>query len=90
MVSVGSTPPNVLDCPKPVALFTKNLTIKNCRKCKTKIKKSFTKILTIILSVKFVLTLRVILPCLSVKFVLTLRVILPCLSVKFCLVFYRK
>jgi hypothetical protein len=33
--------------------------IKNCPKCKTKIKKSFTKILTIILSVKIVLTLRV-------------------------------
>ena len=47
----------------PVALFTKILTIKNCRKCKTKIKKSFTKILTIILSVKIVLTLRVKLPC---------------------------
>jgi hypothetical protein len=46
-----------------VALFTKILTIKNCRKCKTKIKKSFTKILTIILSVKLVLTLRVKLPC---------------------------
>jgi hypothetical protein len=47
----------------PVALFTAILTIKNCRKCKTKIKKSFTKILTIIfffniLSVKIVLTLR--------------------------------
>ena len=47
----------------PVALFTKILTIKNCRKCKTKIKKSFTKILTIILSVKIVLILRVKLPC---------------------------
>ena len=46
-----------------VALFTKIITIKNCRKCKTKIKKSFTKILTIILSVKIVLTLRVKLPC---------------------------
>jgi hypothetical protein len=46
-----------------VALFTKILTIKNCRKCKTKIIKSFTKILTIILSVKIVLTLRVKLPC---------------------------
>jgi hypothetical protein len=34
---------------KKVALFTKILTIKNCRKCKTKIKKSFTKIITIIL-----------------------------------------
>ena len=32
----------------PVALFTNILTIKNCRKCKTKITKSFTKILTII------------------------------------------
>ena len=40
----------------PVALFTKILTIKNCRKYKTKIKKSFTKILTIILNVKIVLT----------------------------------
>jgi hypothetical protein len=38
------------------------LTKKNCRKCKTKIKKSFTKIHTIILSVKIVLTLRVKLP----------------------------
>ena len=47
----------------PVALFTKILTIKNCCKCKTKIKKSFTKIFTIILSVKIVLTLRVKLPC---------------------------
>ena len=47
----------------PVALFTKILMIKNCRKCKTKIKKSFTKILIIILSVKIVLTLRVKLPC---------------------------
>ena len=46
-----------------IALFTKIITIKNCRKCKTKIKKSFTKILTIILSVKIVLTLRVKLPC---------------------------
>jgi hypothetical protein len=45
------------------ALFTKILTIKNCRKCKTKIKKSFTKILTIILSVEIVPTLRVKLLC---------------------------
>ena len=52
---------------KPVALFTKILTIKNCRKCKTKIKKSFTKILTIILSVKIVLSLRVKLPCRKCK-----------------------
>ena len=37
--------------------------IKNCRKCKTKIKKSLKKILIIILSVKIVLTLRVKLPC---------------------------
>ena len=51
-----------------VALFTKILTIKNCRKCKTKIKKSFTKILTIILSVKIVLTLRVKLLCPKFKF----------------------
>ena len=36
--------------------------MENCRKCKTKIIKSFTNILTIILSVKFVLTLRVKLP----------------------------
>ena len=35
-----------------VALFTKNFTIKKCCKCKTNIKNSFTKILTIILSVK--------------------------------------
>ena len=50
-------------CIVSVALFTKILTIKNCRKCKTKIKKNFTKIFTIILSVKLVLTLRVKLPC---------------------------
>ena len=54
------------DCTS-VALFTKILTIKNCRKCKTKIKKSFTKIFTIILSVKIVLTLRVKLPCRKCK-----------------------
>jgi hypothetical protein len=59
----------------PVALFTKILTIKNCRKCKTKIKKSFTKILTIILSVKIVLTLRVKLPCTKCK-ILIVREIL--------------
>ena len=59
----------------PVALFTKILTIKNCRKCKTKIKKSFTKILTIILSVKIVLTLRVKLPCPKCK-ILIVREIL--------------
>ena len=41
---------------RSVALFTKILTIENCRKRKTKIKKSFTKIITIILSVKIVLT----------------------------------
>ena len=58
-----------------VALFTKILTIKNCRKCKTKIKKSFTKILTIILSVKIVLTLRVKLPCPKCK-ILIVREIL--------------
>ena len=52
---------------RPVALFTKILTIKNCRKCKTKIKKSFTKILTIILNVKIVLTLRVKLFCRKCK-----------------------
>ena len=39
--------------------FHKNSYDKNCRKCKTKIKKSFTKILTTTLSVKIVLTLRV-------------------------------
>ena len=60
---------------RPVALFTKILTIKNCRKCKTKIKKSFTKILTIILSVKIVLTLRVKLPCPKCK-ILIVREIL--------------
>ena len=59
----------------PVALFTKIPTIKNCRKCKTKIKKSFTKILTIILSVKIVLTLRVKLPCPKCK-ILIVREIL--------------
>jgi hypothetical protein len=58
-----------------VALFTKILTIKNCRKCKTKIKKSFTKILTIFLSVKIVLTLRVKLPCPKCK-ILIVREIL--------------
>ena len=36
-------------------------------KCKTKIKKSFTKILAIILSVKTVLSLRVNLPCRKCK-----------------------
>ena len=59
----GSENGRVVTIETPVALFTKILTIKNCRKCKTKIKKSFTKILTIILSVKIVLTLRVKLPC---------------------------
>ena len=49
--------------------------MKNCRKCKTKIKKSFTKILTIILSVKIVLTLRVKLPCPKCK-ILIVREIL--------------
>ena len=58
-----------------VALFTKILTIKNCRKCKTKIKKSFTNILTIILSVKIALTLRVKLPCPKCK-ILIVREIL--------------
>ena len=62
-------------CYWSVALFTKILTIKNCRKCKTKIKKSFTKILTIILSVKIVLTLRVKLPCPKCK-ILIVREIL--------------
>ena len=59
----------------PVALFTKILTIKNCRKCKTKIKKSFTKIFMIILSVKIVLTLCVKLPCPKCK-ILIVREIL--------------
>jgi hypothetical protein len=65
-----------------VALFTKILTIKNCRKRKTKIKKSFTKILTIILSVKIVLTLRVKLPCPKCR-ILIVREILV-------FIFYRK
>jgi hypothetical protein len=55
-----------------LSFWNKILTIKNCRKCKTKIKKSFTKILTIILSVKIVLTLRVKLPCPKCK-ILILR-----------------
>ena len=54
-----------------VTLFTKIITIKNCRKCKIKIKKSFTKILTIILSVKIVLTLGVKLPCPKCKILLS-------------------
>ena len=49
---------------------------KNCRKCKTKIKKSFTKILTIILSVKIVLTLCVKLPCPKCKILIVKREIL--------------
>jgi hypothetical protein len=61
----------------PVALFTKLITMKNCGKCITKIKKSFTKILTIILSVNIVLTLRVKLPCRKCKR-------------NICLIFYRK
>ena len=59
----------------PVALFTKILTIKNCRKCKTKIKKSFTKILTIILSVKIVLTLRVKLSCPKCKILIVKEIL---------------
>ena len=47
--------------------FHKNSYDENCRKCKTKIIKSFTNILTIILSVKFVLTLRVKLSCRKCK-----------------------
>ena len=43
------------------------LAIKNGCKCKTKIIESFTKIRTIILSVKIVLTLRVKLPCRKCK-----------------------
>ena len=60
---------------EPVALFTKILTIKNCRKCKTKIKKSFTKILTVILSVKIVLTLRVKLPCPKCKMLIVREIL---------------
>ena len=59
----------------PVALFTKILTIKNCRKCKTKIKKSFTKILTIILTVKIGLTLRVKLPCPKCKILIVREIV---------------
>ena len=59
----------------PVALFTKIPTIKLFRKCKTKIKKSFTKILTIILSVKIVLTLRVKLPCLKCKILIVREIV---------------
>ena len=59
----------------PVGLFTKILTIKNCRKFKTKIKENFAKILTIILSVKIVLTLHVKLPCSKCK-ILIVREIL--------------
>jgi hypothetical protein len=58
-----------------IALFTKIITIKNCRKCKTRIKKSFKKILTIILSVKIVLALRVKLSCPKCK-ILIVREIL--------------
>jgi hypothetical protein len=46
-----------------------------CRKCKTKIKKSFTKILTIILSVKIVLTLRVKLPCPKCKILIVRKIL---------------
>ena len=60
---------------QPVALFTKILTIRNCRKCKTKIKKSFTKILTIILSVKIVLTLRVKLCCPKCKMLIVREIL---------------
>jgi hypothetical protein len=69
-------------CIVSVALFTKILTIKNCCKCKTKIKKSFTKIFTIILSVKIVLILRVKLPYRKCKIFDLKRNI--------CLIFYRK
>ena len=62
-------------CYVSAALFTKILTIKNCRKCKTKIKKSFTKILTIILSVKIVLTLRVKLPCPKCKMLIVREIL---------------
>jgi hypothetical protein len=63
----GGNHKNFQKCPLDSSNFTKILTIKNCRKCKTKIKKSFTKIFTIILSVKIVLTLRVKLPCRKCK-----------------------
>ena len=66
----------------PVALFTKILTIKNCRKCKTKIKKRFTKILTIILSVKIVLTLRVKLPCPKCKILIVREILVLSFIVK--------
>ena len=66
----------------PVALFTKILTIKNCRKCKTKIKKRFTKILTIILSVKIVLTLRVKLPCPKSKILIVREILVLSFIVK--------
>jgi hypothetical protein len=48
---------------------------KNCRKCKTKIKKSFTKILAIILSVKIVLTLRVKLLCPKCKILIVKEIL---------------
>jgi hypothetical protein len=56
--------------------------------CKTKIKKSFTKILTIILSVKIVLTLRVKLPCPKSK-ILIVREILVLSFINFCEKGYR-
>ena len=58
-----------------VALFTNILTMQNCRKCKTKIKKSFTKILTINLSAKIVLTLRIKLPCPKCKMLIVREIL---------------
>ena len=62
-INTPGTVHNICESCESVAL----LTIKNCRKCKSKIKKIFTKILTIILSVKIVPTLRVKLPCRKCK-----------------------
>jgi hypothetical protein len=72
--------------------------------CKTKIKKSFTKILTIILSVKIVLTLRVKLPCpkckilivreiLDLSFIVSEKIFVKLfliLVLHFTTIFYRK
>ena len=76
-VYAGCYYPNVdgADNCSSIALFTKILTIKNCRKCKTKIKKSFTKILTIIFSVNIVLTLRVKLFCPKCKILIVKEIL---------------
>jgi hypothetical protein len=76
-VYAGCYYPNVdrADNCSSIALFTKILTIKNCRKCKTKIKKSFTKILTIIFSVKIVPTLGVKLPCPKCKILIVKEIL---------------